>query len=317
MTTSLKILILFLTCSVSQLNALPSTSRYLILKGTVVDESNLPIPFTEIEIRYKAEFPRTSMPISEKTKADSAGQYNIEIKKFGNYKLTFSSANKIAYSVTCNYTKNNSLFLRKIEFVQQLNVKLLPQTSKQKSDAYNGVNLKFDENLIVAVPYKRYLESTDYKFKKGFKTEKKLWKYVRKQIKKKKLKKLLRSLANQAEIDFIIKDVTHSEESRNTWRKNFGTKSYQLDMEQSKIEFAQKVFYQINHDKEDKSLLFKGTMIEFERAKTVKLDPGRKLFSVYKFEFENEKGQKLAYDIVSIKTFSGWKIAKIFPHQVV
>lgn len=316
MTSKITFILLFFLFS-SYVHALPTLARDLILKGKIVDGNDLPIPFATIETRFKKEGMYTTIPKHSKLKADSLGNYTIRIKQFGEYKLTFSSKSKIPFSVTCNYIKNKALLLRSREFTHLLDIQLLPQTTKLKTDIYNGINLNFDNKSITSVSYKRYIQTGDYKLKKGFKTQEKLLKYLKKKIKKNKLKKLMRSVASRAEIDLIIESNKYSSESRYTWHNNFGNKAHQPDLEQERIEFVQKVFYQINEDNEDKSFLFGHSSTAIDQTKTKKIDSTKQIFTIYRLEYINDKNQKLSYDFAIINSVSGWKIAKIFAHQVI
>ncbi len=307
------ILLLILFGSSFQLFAeLPPKQRTLIVKGKVVDENDDPIPFVEVETIFIQESYFSAIPATSKSKTDSLGQYQITIKDFGNYKISFNSKGKMTYSLSAKFTKNESLLINLNEYILPLDITLLPKAKKSKLDIYNGADLFFELRKVTAVPYTRYIQLTDYKMKKGFKSSKKLAKYTYKQVKKGKVKKLVLRIADRPEIDSVIYSKNYTPETKQKWYRNYAKKSSDIFYDKNRIELTQISFDKMIQKNSEDEFIHEFKNYKLDLNKTVKTDDSKKVFNIYQFSFITGADTPVVFDAILINTSNGWKIFTIY-----
>lgn len=281
----------------------------LTISGQISDENNKPLKSATIRTIYNRVPVAISHPDTLNATVDEKGKYRIVLKEFGLYNIEISGPNKIAYRVKCLYSDKMAQGIRDRKSSYLLNVQLLPQTSKVKIDIYNGGELMARGGKPTLVPYKRYLQAHDFEIRNGFKTTKKATKYIQKRIKKLQVSKVLGLLATRKEIDTIISNKVYAPEIRKRWKQFFGLTHPNIDKQRA--ELTQDFFTKISQKNEEGELVYKYKSHTLDLTKTVQADDSKKVFNLYRYNFESTDGKTLSYDVMLFRTLSGWKINHI------
>lgn len=278
----------------------------ITIEGQIIDEKSKPIPNAVIKAIYNAEPISISAPIVSETYSDSLGNYKLLLEKNGMYVLEFKAKNKITYTVKCFYTKDMALSIRKREYKYPLQIQLMPQTKKIKTDIYNGGELIARSAEVEFIPFTRYLQAHDYEYRAGFTTPKKAVKFITLKIEKSQLPELLSIVATRTEIDTVIKSDNYYPEIRKKWQQFFGLTDPNLD--KRRIEMTQDFYKKISEKDDNNKRIYKLESSTLDLTKTVMADDSKKVFNLYRYNFSSSDGKTLSYDIMLFNSLNGWKI---------
>ena len=292
--------------------AAPPLQRVLIVKGQILNEKQEPIPFAEIESTFIPETYFDAFPVIKSLKADSLGAYQFRIESYGDYKFSFRSKGKVTYSLSADFSKSQALIMATREYILDHNVVLKPASKHSKPDIYNGDDLQFESRKVYTKPYKRYIQLSDRKLKKGFKTPEKLSKFVYKCVKKEKIEKLVPRMATRADIDTIIENKVHPEEVRKKWSRNFGQKATDINYDKRRIEQVQISYWKVVQRDAEDELINQFKNYQIDNKKTLQQDDTKKVFNTYRYNFINRQNVPMAFDLIMINTLTGWKVFIIY-----
>lgn len=279
----------------------------LNFSGVVSDKKNRPLANVPIVITFKAEPISFSQATTDTITTDSLGKYAIKLEKKGLYKINYTGPKMISYCAEVLYNENLQNGLTKRIYEATLDVQLLPQTKKVKADIYNGGTWTTLTGELIFTEHKKYLQAHDYKVRKGFKSTKKLGRYVAKRVKKQQLPKILAVVSSRKEIDTVINSDIYYPEIRKRWQLLFGTNG-DSNFDKQRLEYIQDFYAKISTKNEEGDLIYNYQKHSLDLTKTVKADDTKEVFQLYNFSFTNLNGKDISFDIMMIQTLTGWKV---------